>query len=256
MSNKDQTRLGTSPGGMYGNRNFGATQRDLGAAMGMVAGGPGKLPPEGVQSMATKFINDMASAPAKGKPGGPKPFKGGNVSTAAATGYGSLEAAFDALEGKDAGVKLAAQNPQSTPSWLSKMFAGIGNAGPVGSAMGGTAGGALQAFTDYGVQSAADNRMLAAGNIYADPMATASLAPTDAQAAVVEAMAYAPRQRPRPRGKFPGVLSNAGSMAGGKGGGNAGSNQGGGSAWGVSGSRPTGGGAGGERTGDRAFDGK
>jgi hypothetical protein len=241
---------------MYGNRNYGATQRDLGAAMGMVAGGPGKLPPEGVQSMSTKFINDMASAPAKGRPGGPKPFKGGNMSTAAATGYGSLEAAFDALEGKDAGVKIAAQNPQSTPSWLSKMFAGIGNAGPVGSAMGGTAGGALQGFTDLGVQRAVEDRMLATGNpAYADPVATASIAPTEAKAAVVEAMAYAPR---RPRPGAPRFLVNGGGfMGGGKAGGpSKSSDGGGGSAWGVSGSRPTGGGAGGERMGARSFYGK
>jgi hypothetical protein len=236
MSNKDQTRLGTSPGGMYGNRNYGATQRDLGAAMGMVAGGPGKLPPEGVQSMATKFINDMASAPAKGKPGGPKPFKGGNMSTAAATGYGSLDAAFDALEGKDAGVKIATMQP--------------------GSAMGGTATGpALAAFTDYGVQSAADNRMLAAGNIYADPVTTASIAPTEAKAAVVEAMAYAPRRQRPGAPRF--VVNGGGFMGGGKAGGpSKSSDGGGGSAWGVSGSRPTGGGAGGERMGARSFYGK
>ena len=174
MSNKAFTgRAGASPGGMYGNRFNGTTERDLGNAMGMVAGGPGRLPPEGVQSMASRFISET----------------GGN-------------------------------------------------------------------FTDMGIQRAADARMLAAGNIYADPVATASVAPTAAQAAVTEALAFAP-QRPRMKMTIPGLMaSNAGSMAGGGRSGNSGEGQSRGSAWGAGGSRPTGGGAGGERTGARSFYGR
>lgn len=237
MSNKAFTdRANASPGGMYGNRFNGTTQRDLGAAMGMVAGGPGRLPPEGVQSMASRFIDETGGArPAR--PGGPKPARG-NMSTMAATGYSDLEAAFDALEGRGRGVRLATIQP--------------------GSAMGGSAAGpALGEFTDLGVQRAADARMLAAGNIYADPVATASIAPTAAQAAVADAMAFAP-QKPRMRMTIPGLMAaNAGSMAGGARSGNAGGGmQSRGSAWGASGSRPTGGGAGGERTGARSFYGR
>ncbi|MFO0520893.1 MAG: hypothetical protein ACK515_10785 [bacterium] len=243
MSNggKMQDRLGTSPGGQYGNRNFGATERDLGNAMGMVTGGPGRLPPEGVQSMASRFIaetgGNSARATRPAKPGGPKPARGGTAGTLASTGYSDLSAAFDALEGRDRGVKMATMQP--------------------GSPMGGTAAGpALGDFTDMGIQRAADARMLAAGNIYADPVATASITPTAAQTAVTEAMAYAP-QRPRMKMTIPGLMaSNAVSMAGGGRSGNSGEGQSRGSAWGAGGSRPTGGGAGGERTGARSFFGR
>lgn len=239
-SGKMQDRLGTSPGGMYGNRFYGATERDLGNAMGMVAAGPGRMPPEGVQSMASRFISETGGNSPRAiaaKPGGPKPARGGPASTLASTGYSDLEAAFDALEGRRDGVRLATMQP--------------------GSAMGGTAGGAVQDFTDLGVQRAADARMLAAGNIYADPVATASIAPTAAQAAVTEALAYAAPQKPRMKMTIPGLMaSNAGSMAGGGRSGNAGQAQSRGSAWGASGSRPTGGGAGGERTGARSFYGR
>ena len=233
-SGKMQDRLGTSPGMMYGNRNYGTTERDLGNAMGMVAAGPGRLPAEGVQSMASRFSDETGGArPAR--PGGPKPARG-NMSTMAATGYSDLEAAFDALEGRGRGVRLATIQP--------------------GSAMGGTAGGAVQDFTDLGVQRAADARMLAAGNIYADPVATASIAPTAAQAAVTEALAFAP-QKPRMKMTIPGLMaSNAGSIAGSGRSGNSGEGQSRGSAWGASGSRPTGGGAGGERAGARSFYGR
>jgi hypothetical protein len=235
MSNKAFTgRAGASPGGMYGNRFNGTTERDLGNAMGMVAGGPGRLPPEGVQSMASRFISETGGNAAR--PTGPKPGRG-NVRTAQATGYRSLDDAFNALEGRDRGVQMAAMQP--------------------GSPMGGTAAGpAIGDFTDMGIQRAADARMLAAGNIYADPVATASVAPTAAQAAVTEALAFAP-QRPRMKMTIPGLMaSNAGSMAGGGRSGNSGEGQSRGSAWGAGGSRPTGGGAGGERTGARSFFGR
>lgn len=199
---KDQERLGWSNGAVgYGNRNYGATERDLWSGMGMINQGPGKMPASGVPSLAGMFAKETGQSATVRPKGLPQ------------------KSMYSKMYRDDAGDAAALASFEGK-QLLNGQYAGGAPVGP----------GPLAGLLNEAVDPVPEERLALTISDFYKPKPK-------------RALAYAQKRTP----KVVGGQASGPSQS---------SDSGRGSAWGVSGSRPTGGGAGGERTGERAFYGR